>query len=282
MIGDLRLRPEAEQLLSEYPAPPPAKTATTTAAARKNPSALFQKTDVTSWPHLSALMGRADAAFPRVDIVVAGAGVFEPAASGFWEPPATATSGPTRSGDDAAGEPGGYLSLDANLVHPIRLGQLAVGRWTTRRERGGTLLCVSSAAGHMAGIGSPLYFASKHGLHGFVRSLGSLRDEAGIRVAAVAPGTVRTPMWSDDPDKKGMTGEQDVTIEPEEIAEGMLELCENPEYGDGTILEVLKGTRRVVPLYGNTPPTGLGLMVSGYAKMQSDLYHKLKTDGLKV
>jgi NAD(P)-dependent dehydrogenase (short-subunit alcohol dehydrogenase family) len=55
----------------------------------------------------------------------------------------------------------------------------------------GCLVHVSSIAGHAAGIGTPLYFASKHGLHGFVRSLGGLRDELGIRVSAVAPGSVK-------------------------------------------------------------------------------------------
>lgn len=45
-------------------------------------------------------------------------------------------------------------------------------------------------AGYVHGIGSPLYFASKHGVHGFVRSLGRLRDTVGIRTAAIAPGAV--------------------------------------------------------------------------------------------
>ena len=233
---------------------------------------------MTSWPQLSALMARASSAFPRIDIVVPGAGIFEPAASSFWDAPGT-----PRSRDPADAEPGSYATIAVNLTHPIRLSQLAIGRWTARGERG-TLVHVGSCAGHMVGIGTPLYFASKHGLHGFVRSLGGLRDELGIRVSAVAPGTVRTPLWDEDPDKKGMVreGEGDVAIEPEEIAEAMLELCENEKYGDGTILEVLQGATRVVPLYGNVVPSGRGLMVSGYAQMQKDLYEKLRTEGLKV
>jgi len=274
LIGDLALRPEAEKLLSEYKSPAPGSSSA--------PAALFQRTDVTSWPQISALMGRAEKEFPQVDIVVPGAGLFEPAASNFWEAPKTATNPTTRSRDDANAERGSYLTLDVNLAHPIRMSQLAIGYWT-RHKMPGTLLHVSSCAGHMAGIGTPIYFATKHGLHGFVRSLGGLRDELGIRVSAVAPGSVKTPLWSDDPDKKAMQGEEDISMEPEEVAEVMLELCENPKYGDGTILESLKDGTRVVPLFDNPAPTSdRGLAVSGYNQMQKDLYQKLKTEGLKV
>lgn len=54
----------------------------------------------------------------------------------------------------------------------------------------GCLVHVGSMAGYGAGITTPLYFASKHGLHGFVRSLGGLHDELGIRVGCIAPGAV--------------------------------------------------------------------------------------------
>lgn len=229
-------------------------------------------------------MERAESTFPQVDIVVPGAGIFEPRASNFWEAPKTATNPESRSRDSATGEPGTYLTVDINLAHPIRMSQLAIGYWT-RKRMPGTLLHVSSCAGHMAGIGTPLYFASKHGLHGFVRSLGGLRDQLGIRVSAVAPGSVKTPLWTEDPDKKAMQGEKDVAMEPEEIANAMLELCENPEYGDGTILSALKDGTNVVPLFNNPPPANpdaSGLTVSGYQQMERDIYQKLKTEGLKV
>jgi NAD(P)-dependent dehydrogenase (short-subunit alcohol dehydrogenase family) len=50
-------------------------------------------------------------------------------------------------------------------------------------------------AGYVHGIGSPLYFASKHGVHAFVRSLGRLRDAVGIRTAAIAPGAVNVSSY---------------------------------------------------------------------------------------
>lgn len=48
-------------------------------------------------------------------------------------------------------------------------------------------------------IATPLYFASKHVISAFVRSLGGLDNKMGTRVAAVAPGLVRTLLISEHP-----------------------------------------------------------------------------------
>ncbi|OIW31252.1 short chain dehydrogenase [Coniochaeta ligniaria NRRL 30616] len=272
LIADLALRPEAEELLAQHPHPPP---------SNDQPSALFHRTNVTSWKDLSSLFDKAVSSFPSVDIVVPGAGIFEPRWSDFWKPPKTATNPDSPSTDPADAEPGTYATIEVNLTHPIRLSQLAISHWT-RTKTPGTLLHVSSCAGHCASVGTPLYYASKHGLHGFVRSLAGLRDELGIRVCAVAPGAVTTPMWSEDADKKGMKAEEDLFIEPEEIADAMLELCERGEYGDGTVLEALRGVRRVVPLYGNVPPAGEGMSITGFGEMERGVLGRLKGEGLRV
>ncbi|KAH8897532.1 short chain dehydrogenase [Thozetella sp. PMI_491] len=263
MIADLHLRPEAEQLLSEFPQRP------------GQPSASFHRTDVASWPHLSSLFSNARDAFPQIDIVVAGAGIFEPTWSSFWHPPKTTTNPVTDSRDPADADPGTYAVININVTHTIRLAQLAIGYWTTEKLPG-DFLAVSSLAGHMAHIGTPVYIASKWAVHGFVRSLGALRDTVGIRSGAVAPGSVQTPMWTEDPQKKNMRGTEDNFLEPEEVASGMLELIENPELGDGTILEVLPRHKRVVPLYNSPPPSGDGLIVSGYQQYERDLFERLK------
>ena len=179
IIADLQLRPEAQQLVEQHPF----------TATDDKPGLLFQKTDVTSWPQLTAAWRTALEKFPSVDIVVAGAGIFEPRWSSFWEAPRTENNQESVSRDDADAEPGHYAVLDVNLVSPIRLSQLAVGYWTKAKYKG-CLIHVGSMAGYGAAITTPLYIASKHGLHGFVRSLGGLRDELGIRVGCVAPGAV--------------------------------------------------------------------------------------------
>ncbi|KAI0509566.1 short chain dehydrogenase [Xylaria bambusicola] len=272
VIGDLALRPEAEELISQFPQKEDGS----------GPSAIFHQTDVTSWPALSSLFEKALSSFGRVDIVVPGAGVFEPQFSAFWNPPKTATNPDTPSIDAADAVPGSYKSIEINLTHPIRLSQLAIGYWT-KNKMPGTLVHVSSIAGHIAGIGAPLYFATKHGLHGFVRSLAKLRDTVGIRVSAVAPASVKTPLWTEAAGMKHLMdagiGEE---ITPETIAEAMLELCQNPEYGDGTILEVTLEHKRVVPLFNADPPPPSAIENPVFATVTMELLERLKTKGIDV
>ena len=89
-------------------------------------------------------------------------------------------------------------------------------------------------------------------------------------------------MWTEDPEKIAMQRETDDFAEPEEMAEAMLKLCEDPEYGDGTILEVTKGALRVVPEYNAAPPSGRGLALAGYQEMQDKLVERLKSGGFKA
>ncbi|KAI8237145.1 Hco3-transporter family protein [Colletotrichum sp. SAR 10_99] len=226
LIGDLALRPEASSLVSQY--------SPQSSSDSSRPTAHFQQTNVASWPQLSRLWDTALATFPRIDIVVPGAGIFEPAWSSFWHAPKTASNPDTKSRDAAAAEPGTYAVIDVNLTHPIRLSQLAIGHWTQTHRPG----CL-----------------------------------------------VHTPMWREDPDKKHMAEEEEdakLFTEPEEIARGMLELCENPEYGNGTILEVVKGRKRVVPFYHAEPPQGDGVFIPKYKEGAEKLWDGLESEGLKV
>jgi NAD(P)-dependent dehydrogenase (short-subunit alcohol dehydrogenase family) len=58
---------------------------------------------------------------------------------------------------------------------------------------GGSVICVSSIAG-MRGHGRTAYAAAKAGILGFVRTVAVQLGPKGIRVNAIAPGTVWTPM----------------------------------------------------------------------------------------
>lgn len=92
----------------------------------------------------------------------------------------------------------------------------------------------------------------------------------------------QTPMWKEDPDKAAMINDACEFIEPEEIADGMYELLTDEAHGDGTIFECSKGSRRVVPLFGNTPPHGKVAAMPGYIESIDDLYAQLQKDGLRV
>ncbi|KAJ5097483.1 hypothetical protein N7456_008204 [Penicillium angulare] len=269
LVGDLNLRPEAQELLEKH--------------STDAPSMIFQKTDVTSWPQLSALFQRGETEWKNIDIVVPGAGIFEPAWSSFWHPPKTPTNPNSPSKDDANGNPGHYSVLDINLTHPIRLSQLAIAHWTKRRMPG-SLLVVGSMAGYMHGLGSPLYFASKHGAQAFVRSLGSLRDPLGIRSMLIAPGVVDTPLWNGKIDpKKNNAGFNGMAASPEQIADAMLVLIENSAYGDGTIMEcTVKGTQ-IIPAY-NLPPPNMseGGMAEYEEEVERSLLERISKQGLDV
>lgn len=71
LIGDLSLRPEAQELVDEY-------------SQGNGPKAIFHKTDVSSWADLNSLFRKGEDEFGTFDIVCPGAGVFEPPFSGFW------------------------------------------------------------------------------------------------------------------------------------------------------------------------------------------------------
>ncbi|KAI1775034.1 NAD(P)-binding protein [Hypoxylon cercidicola] len=274
IVGDLQLQPAAEQLAAEYPHP---------SIDSSKPSFVFHKTDVRSWPQLSQLWKKALSTFPRVDLVVPGAGVFEPPASSFWNPPGVDGS---PSEDSTECDPGVYSTIGTNLLHPIRLSQLAIGYWTTNKMEA-CLIFIGSIAGYTATAGTPFYYSSKAGLHAFVRSLNSLRKRLGIRVSCIAPHHIRTPLW-EQPYCKIMLSPDEPMLEPEVIAEKMLELCENEEYGDGNILEVMplgtieepRTSIRQVPYELLLPEAVTGLR--GVFAEEEKLWQRLQTEGMQT
>ncbi|KAF4124693.1 Short-chain dehydrogenase, partial [Geosmithia morbida] len=266
ILADKTLRPETQTLLDEYA---PSSSSAVTDGASSKPQAIFHETDVTSWSQLDATFTRATTSLPSLDIVAASAGLEEPTWASFWEKP----TGP---------DPNGYAVLDVNLTAPVRLSQLAISHWT-RSRRPGCLVHVGSQAGYTSGLGTPLYFASKHGLHGFVRSLAALKGELGIRSGCVAPGAVRTPMWSEDPSKASMVDESIDFSEPEEIASAMYDLVVDENLGSGTIYECTKanGTRVVPEFNAPPPPAGSGTL-EGYVAAEEKLYERLREEGTEA
>ncbi|OAL36008.1 hypothetical protein AYO20_04669 [Fonsecaea nubica] len=262
VFADLSLRPEAEKVVQKYQS-----------TANK---AVFQKTDVTSWPDLDAMFAAAQQQFGSIDIVCPGAGVFEPDWSSFWHPPGT-----EKSKDDPAG--GRYRLLDINITHPVRVTQLAISHFLAANppssvENPKTIVHIASIAGETTSLPFPLYHVSKHGVQALVRSLADLEKLQGIRVSCVMPGLVKTPLWTDHPEKLKVISQDDVWVTPEEVAEVMLALVKDKEISTvigsrssrtngatgqatdviqikgGSCLEVLAGAVRDVPLFNNVGP----------------------------
>lgn len=82
-------------------------------------------------------------------------------------------------------------SIHANLDSAFFLCRAALPELIRRR---GTIVIVSSMAAHTAGPGMVGYVTTKHALTGLTISLARDYGRHGVRVNAVCPGWVRTPM----------------------------------------------------------------------------------------
>lgn len=230
--------------------------------------------------------------FGGFDIVCPGAGVYEPHWSNFWLPP-----GSSESKDSSDG--GHYALLDINLTHPIRATQIAISHWLYPRQIPNSafpvpekasptnpkrVVHISSVAGQMPVFRAPLYGASKHAISGFVRCLAPLDAEVGVRVSAVAPGVVRTPLWTEHPEKMvNIDEKKDGWVTPQEVAAAMLKLAEDGQYGGGTVLEVGKDNMREVGAINDPGPDlnpEKGLAVSNGAGGDDMAWAWLKDAGI--
>ncbi len=126
-------------------------------------------TDPASW---ATVVGLAVERFGRVDVLVNNAGIH--ASAPVHEMPLD----------------GFRAVLDVNLVGPF-LGIQAV---VPHMSRGGSIVNVSSLNGMAAQANTSAYTASKFGLRGLTKASALDLGPLGIRVNAILPGVIRTPM----------------------------------------------------------------------------------------
>ncbi|OJJ57088.1 hypothetical protein ASPSYDRAFT_59491 [Aspergillus sydowii CBS 593.65] len=276
LIADLGLRPEAQALVDQY--------------TSNGPRAVFQKTDVTVWMQLEQMFQVAEKEFGEIDIVCPGAGVYEPHWSNFWRPPGSEVSRDARDSDR-------YSLIDINITHPIRTTQLAIShflRHGTDSTRHKAIVHISSIAGQNPSLAAPIYSATKHAISGFVRSLAKLDGRCGIRVTAVAPGVIKTPLWTDHPEKLKMVDDgKDAWVTADEVATVMLALVQQDRVSEvigdkeakegetvypvsgGTVLEVSKTVRSVLPYNDPGPGTRPGNTASTTASVENEAWELL-------
>ena len=68
------------------------------------------------------------------------------------------------------------------------------------RRTGGSIVLISSVVGITGNIGQSIYAATKSAMFGFVKSVALEMGRKNVRINAVAPGFVDTPMTKDLPD----------------------------------------------------------------------------------
>ncbi len=119
-----------------------------------------------------------------------------------------------------------------------------------RQQRGGgAIVNCSSLGGLVGGAGRATYHATKHGVIGQTKSVALQYGQHGVRVNAVCPGTIATPMV----ERMAANGELDVDASaagvplgrlgrPEEVAAAVLWLCSDAaSYVTGVALPVDAG-----------------------------------------
>ena len=99
------------------------------------------------------------------------------------------------------------LAIDLNLRTVLLTTEAAIPE--IRRRGGGALLFTASTSGLQGSSYSPVYSMCKFGVVGFVKSLALRLAKDGIRVNAVCPGPIDTPMlrvFVARPDQKSTAG----------------------------------------------------------------------------
>ena len=131
--------------------------------------------DVRKQAELDALFAKSAQAFGHPDTVYANAGILGMPVD-VWE----------------QSEADFMTHLDVNLAGTWRTFKTALPRMIERKS--GTIVATASVAGLVGASGLAAYVASKHGMLGLVKSTALNVAKHGIRVNAICPHMVDTPM----------------------------------------------------------------------------------------
>lgn len=118
-----------------------------------------------------------------------------------------------------------HAMLDLNLLGPVRVARQTLP-WLRRSTNAPSIVIISSINASLT-LGSEPYSAAKAGLASLVANLAAELGPDGIRVNAVAPGTIRTRVWDEQggPDHLAALYPLRRVGEPADVAAGIAFLC---------------------------------------------------------
>lgn len=163
--------------------------------------------DPAAWPEIVA---RVERDLGRLDVVHLNAGV-------------TTGIGDITAIDDAA-----YRRIMRVNVDAVFYG-LRATLPVLERDGGGAVVATASLAGLTAMATDPVYTATKHAVVGLVRSVAPSALARGVRVNAVCPGIVATPLLGEQ-GRAALDAMEFPLLAPEDIAAAVLRILD----GDGS------------------------------------------------
>jgi NAD(P)-dependent dehydrogenase (short-subunit alcohol dehydrogenase family) len=161
--------------------------------------------DAASVDGIAALLAQARADLGGVDLFCANAGVG------------------TRGGPEAP-EHDWELAWQVNVLGHVRAARLLLPEWLERGR--GHFLATVSAAGLLSMLGAAPYSVTKHAALAFAEWLSITYGDRGVRVQALCPQGVRTPMLAATGDV-GRIVLEPTAIEPEQVADVTVDALES-------------------------------------------------------
>lgn len=137
--------------------------------------ALAVKVNVADTADINNMVKQTLDAFGQIDIVVNNAGIFDKYANSL----------------DTSEELWDKI-FDTNLKGMFKICNAVLPDMIERGD--GTVINIASIAGLVAQKGGAAYTAAKHGVIGYTKHLAAVYSSKGIKVNAIAPGTIQTPI----------------------------------------------------------------------------------------
>lgn len=131
--------------------------------------------DVTDKAQLEQLVNQTIDTYARIDILVNNAGIFD-----YY----------TNSLDTT--EELWDKIFAVNVKALFQLSNFVLPHMIAQNR--GAIVNISSVAGIVAQMGGAAYTASKHAVSGYTKHLAAVYGKHGIKINAICPGTIRTPM----------------------------------------------------------------------------------------